>query len=274
MRTSSISKSNGASGLNMNKELNNFYSPQFYQDRTNGSFHSAKFILDILYKFYSPVSVVDIGCGLGAWLAAAESFGSQELKGYDGSWVDQNKFLNKNIDFTPIDISKNKLEFTKKYDLCICVEVAEHLPYACANGLVKTLCKASDVIIFSASIKYQGGINHINEQWQSYWIKLFAANGYQCLDIFRPIIWENKEVEWWYKQNIFLFVNRVSNLENIKNLKNTIEPIVDIVHPVKYEDKCLAYENLYKQIKYPTIRFCLGSIKRYFLNKWNSSRPG
>jgi len=227
----------------------------------SGSFRSAKVVLSLLYKFYQPLSVVDVGCGLGSWLAAAESFGSQRLKGFDGNWVNKDNLLSKNIDFTPVDIAINGLELKEKYDLCISVEVAEHLPEACSNGFVQTLCKASDVILFSAAIKYQGGMRHVNEQWQSYWIKLFNTNGYQCLDIFRPVIWENKEVDWWYRQGIFLFINRASSLENINNLKNTMVPIADIVHPV-------AYENLYKKIQYPTIRFCLNCIKHYFLNKW------
>ena len=125
--------------MNMQKESNHRYDSWFYQRRTNDSFRSAKAVLGILYKFYKPLSVVDIGCGLGSWLAAAESLGSRKLKGYDGGWVAKNKFLSKNIDFTPVDSAKNELEFKENYDLCISVETAEHLPEACANRFVETV---------------------------------------------------------------------------------------------------------------------------------------
>jgi SAM-dependent methyltransferase len=253
--------------MNKHKELKDYYGPDFYRNR-DGSLRSAQIILSILYKLYQPLSVVDIGCGLGSWLAAAESLGSRKLKGFDGSWVNKDNLLSKNIDFTAVDINKNELELKEKYDLCISLEVAEHLPGAYSDRFVERLCQASDIILFSAAIKYQGGIQHINEQRQSYWIKLFDSNGYKCLDIFRPVIWENNAVEWWYRQNIFLFVNRLPESGSVNNLGNAMLcPIADIVHPENYENKCVNLENLQKQMKYPTIRFILRSINRYFLNK-------
>ena len=253
--------------MNNYKELNDYYDAQFYQSITEDSLYSAKAILSILYKSYQPLSVVDIGCGMGSWLAAAESFGSRKLKGFDGRWVNKDNFLSNNIDFTAVDIAKDGLELKEKYDLCISVEVAEHLPEASSNRFIQTLCKASDVIIFSAAIKCQGGTSHINEQWQSYWIKLFDANGYRCFDIFRPIVWENKKVGLWYRQNIFLFVSQAADLENFNNLQNTAISIANIVHPEYYLNKCANYGKLHNKIQYPSIRFCLSCIMRYFLNK-------
>lgn len=238
----------------------NKYTPQFYQAMAEGVLHSSKVILGLLYDLYRPASVVDIGCGQGAWLAAAESLGSRKLKGYDGSWVDKDALVSKNIDFTAVELAKDALELKEKYDLCISVEVAEHLPEARANDFVRLLCSASEVVVFSAAIRYQGGTDHINEQRQSYWIKLFEANGYDCFDIFRPAIWENKEVKLWYRQNLFLFIDRASAAAKLGDLKRTAAPIPNVVH---YE----YYESAREQIENPTLRFGLGCLKRYFLNK-------
>src|SRR5262249_14104781 len=86
------------------------------------------------------------------------------------------------------DISK-PLDCERRFDLAICLEVAEHLPSDCAADLVTNLCNAADVVLFSAATPGQGGTRHINEQRPSYWSHLFSRNGYRCLDAIRPIIW-------------------------------------------------------------------------------------
>jgi hypothetical protein len=238
---------------------NKQYTSRFYQKQIDGSARSAQAVLHFLYSLYKPLSVIDIGCGHGAWLATAESLGSLTLKGLDGPWVDQSSLLSKNINFSSIDFEKD-FSVDEKYDLCISVEVAEHLPESRSRFFIQTLCKSSDVVLFSAAIKEQGGTNHINEQWQSYWINLFDKNDYDCLDIIRPVLWKNEDVEWWYRQNIFLFVRRLSDLIKLKNTLDVTSPITDIVHPVNFENRMKSYKNM---IQYPTLFFCLTCFKRY-----------
>jgi hypothetical protein len=52
----------------------------------------------------------------------------------------------------------------------------------------------------------QGGTHHVNEQWPAYWQDLFERQGYRMLDLIRREIWTNPEIQFWYRQNIFLFV--------------------------------------------------------------------
>jgi hypothetical protein len=84
------------------------------------------------------------------------------------------------------------------------LEVAEHLPESSAGFLLDSLCKHSDIIVFSAAIPGQGGQNHVNEQPFTYWQSMFAERGFQWHDVFRNRYWEEPTVEWWYKQNMFL----------------------------------------------------------------------
>lgn len=246
------------------EQLNKLYDTNFYSKHLEGMTNSAKEVLDLLYKFYQPESVIDVGCGRGAWLAVAESLGSAKLKGMDGRWVKKEELLSKNIDFGAVDFEESLPEVGEKYDLCISLEVAEHITENNARQFINTLCKASDIVLFSAAIVHQGGMNHINEQWQSYWIDLFNSNGYECFDLFRAVLWNNKSVEWWYRQNIFLFVNSKNAFLNLEVLRTLEKPVTDIAHPVNYENKVKGYRS---QIEYPTFEFCLGCIKRYIRNK-------
>jgi hypothetical protein len=87
------------------------------------------------------------------------------------------------------------------------LEVAEHLPIQSAGGFVAELTALAPFILFSAAIPGQGGTNHLNEQWPEYWATRFAGHGYRVLDCIRPRIWEDDRIDFWYRQNIFLFVD-------------------------------------------------------------------
>lgn len=221
----------------MAKDLNEFYNEDFYNNNLQGMSQSAVIILGLLYEHYKPNKVIDIGCGQGAWLATAESFGAEIIKGLDGEWVNRERLLSKNIDFEAVNFDETMPELNEKYDLCISLEVAEHISKMNAENFINLLCEASDTVLFSAAIKQQGGENHINEQWQSYWVNLFNANDYECFDYFRGKIWDNDLVEWWYKQNIFLFIKKNSSHKELEVFKSTREPILDIAHPENYEQK-------------------------------------
>ena len=59
----------------------------------------------------------------------------------------------------------------------ISLEVAEHLSPGRAESFISDLCQAAPVVLFGAAIPGQGGVGHLNEQWQSYWANLFEACG-------------------------------------------------------------------------------------------------
>ncbi len=115
---------------------------------------SAQVISRLLMDAISPKSVLDIGCGIGIWLNEFKKLkGVEKVQGIDGEWV-----LN-----TPLDINRDEIEIYNfessdskincignfKYDLAICLEMAEHVSCAKSNFIVDTLIKASDVIYFS-----------------------------------------------------------------------------------------------------------------------------
>ena len=154
-----------------------------------------KLIVDLFLEFYQPKSVVDVGCGIGTFLHCFKEKGINEVLGIDGDWVDPNlisKYL-KESEFLVKDLEKPFM-LNKKFDLVISLEVAEHLRPEYADQFIETLINLGDIILFSAAIPGQGGTNHLNEQWPSYWQKKFNKHGFIFHDIFRPLIWENEDI--------------------------------------------------------------------------------
>jgi len=77
-----------------------------------------------------------------------------------------------------------------------------------ARHLVQTLTAAAPLVLFSAAVPSQGGSNHINEQWPSYWRALFEAQSFGMFDPIRPRIRDRHDIQWWYRQNIVMYVRR------------------------------------------------------------------
>jgi hypothetical protein len=70
-------------------------------------------------------------------------------------------------------------EIPSTSDVCVCLEVAEHLPASAAPKLARILSRVAPVLIFTAAPPGQGGHFHINEQPRQYWVKLFQEAGMQ-----------------------------------------------------------------------------------------------
>jgi SAM-dependent methyltransferase len=243
---------------------NSSYDSTYYAGQVKDALNSARVVLGILFETYHPRSVFDLGCGQGAWLAAAEELGSRKLVGVDGPWVDPGELISRSIEFSAADL-ENEFAVLEKYDLSISVEVAEHISTVRSRAFVEALCAASDVVIFSAAIPKQGGVNHINEQWQSFWAALFGGAGYECYDLFRPRLWRDERVQSWYRQNLFLYVRRAHPLT--RQLCPIPDGYLDIVHPEIYEGNL---ENFRRPIERPSLRFCGRALARWFSNKLNN----
>lgn len=205
---------------------------------------SPKVIVPLLNDLIMPKSVVDIGCGVGTFLFTFKQAGVKEVMGIDGEWV--NKDLLKNYleaeEFWVRDLSKYIL--LKKYDLAICLEVAEHIEEADSDNLVKTLVNTSDVIVFSAAVPSQRGQHHKNEQWPTYWKTKFLKYQFIFHDILRPLLWNNPDVDYWYKQNIFLVTHRdyVFTKKAIQNI--SVNAFDNIIHPDAFIKRSILYENI------------------------------
>lgn len=166
---------------------------------------AAEAFLPTLFNFIQPASVIDVGCGTGTWLKVFKENGVKDIMGIDGSNVNMDLLSIPVNTFFPHDL-REPFKAERKFDLAICLEVAEHLPETNADNIINILTESSDTILFSAALPMQGGQNHLNEQPFVYWVEKFNSKGFEVRDVFREKIWNQNQIDWWYRQNMFLVV--------------------------------------------------------------------
>ena len=208
------------------------YPSDFYTNRRAATAHAAARILSALPATLPRRSVADIGCGTGTWLTAALAGGAASAFGIEGNWVTPEMIDDPRIVFAPQDLEQR---FTgPRVDLAISLEVAEHLTPNRAQSFVADLVALAPAVLFSAAIPGQGGVNHLNEQWQSYWAAHFATHGYRPFDIIRPAIWADADIPAWYKQNTVLYLDAATATQS--GLTPVTSPaLLDVVHPLFWE---------------------------------------
>ena len=220
------------------------YSEQYYQMLAAGSAKSAHLIIPVILSFVQPKSVVDVGCGIGIWLCEWQRHGVNDFLGIDGDYV-RNYLRIPRKNFQDVNLEE-KIELDRKFDLAMCLEVAEHIPAKHAFTFIASLCSLSELIVFSAAIPGQGGHLHYNEQYPQYWAELFAQNGFTGYDCLRPKIWMIDEIDGCYKQNIFIFVKDVVK-EKYSVITSHTGALLPLVHPhifISKEDKLESYKKI------------------------------
>jgi 2-polyprenyl-3-methyl-5-hydroxy-6-metoxy-1,4-benzoquinol methylase len=185
------------------------YTEAYYHRISEGAVRSAQETIKVLQNHWhegwgesTHLSVIDIGCGVGEW---SKGFLSPNYIGVDHNIPEKALMIPKEQYF---DIDLETAVFIEDdgsslYDLCICLEVAEHISEGRADWLIYQLCHLSDNVLFSAAIPNQGGTGHINEQWQEYWAEKFYSNGFGA-ELCYPVK-DNPNVELWYRQNMILY---------------------------------------------------------------------
>jgi SAM-dependent methyltransferase len=191
----------------------------------------------LLVELVRPTSVVDLGCGTGAWLETFLHAGISEgeVLGVEGPWLDPAALRFPRARLRVHDL-REPLVLERSFDLALSLEVAEHLPAQSAAALVQTLTSCAPVVVFSAAAPYQGGTGHLNEQWPQHWAELFARHDFVAIDALRPRIWLNGAIAWYYRQNMAVFVSR-SRLADHPALASAFregQPLLPLVHPDRY----------------------------------------
>jgi SAM-dependent methyltransferase len=158
--------------------------------------------LPVLFANNKPASLLDVGCGAGTWLKAALDLGIPDVCGVDGVEIPPEKLHVPAGKIRHQDLTQ-PWHLGKKFDLVLCLEVAEHLDNAFAQNLIDSLVEHGERICFSAACPGQGGQHHVNCQQPAYWQKLFNDRGFVCEDSLRWQIWDDARIEPWYRQNLF-----------------------------------------------------------------------
>ena len=125
---------------------------------------------------FSPGSIIDFGCGIGVAPSGFEKMG-KEILGVDGSGVNKRHALIDKKKFIRFDLRRPFIP-GQKFDLCMCLEVAEHIEERYSDVLLGNIARASHNVLFSAAPPEQCGDCHCNLKPNDWWIKKFNELGF------------------------------------------------------------------------------------------------
>jgi SAM-dependent methyltransferase len=209
------------------------YDAEYFTSIRDYSLESARAVAPLLTELVTPSSVLDVGCGGGAWLAAFHELGVTDLLGIDG-YAPASADLLVSRHYVAERNLREPFDLGRRFDLALCLEVAEHLPAESAGRLVESITAHTDVVAFSAALPGQGGQGHINEQWMEYWLALFEAYGFRGYDVLRPRLWGRPGIASFYQQNLVLFASAAA-AKPIESRIATLPPApaspLSLVHP-------------------------------------------
>ena len=221
------------------------YNQSYYEVMRDKNPEIADVMMPIILNVLNPHSIVDFGCGIGAFLVEAVIRGIEVL-GIDGDYINRDDLLFPDKYFYPFDLSE-EMNINKKYDLAMSLEVAEHISEEYADVFVSNIVQSADIIIFSAAIPRQNGTGHINLKPTSYWCNKFEKYGYSPSNCLREIFW-NSNIQSLRRQNIILLAktNLIKDIEQ-QFLKYRDGMLIDIVHPCFFDEKIAELEKKYEK---------------------------
>ena len=184
------------------------YSAEYYSYVDAEASRSAPFIVASVLSQFTPLRLIDVGCGTGAMLAEFNSKGVTVI-GLEYSAAGLKKCRQKGLNVDAFDIEIDERRDFGVFDLAICFEVAEHVQARFADTLVDILVRLAPRVVFTAATPGQGGgADHVNEQPHEYWIARFEQRGYRMLseitDRWRRE-WSQKDVATFYANNVMIF---------------------------------------------------------------------
>jgi hypothetical protein len=174
----------------------------------------------LVVERFRPESVVDIGCGAGAWLKVFREHGVLDTLGVDGPHVRPESLRIPPETFVSWDLTET-LVLDRRFDLAISLEAAQYLPRQAGVALVGSIAGLAPTVLFGAAVPGQPGGPVRNLQWPAWWATQFQSRGLRAEDWLRPLIWEDTQVDWWYAQNTILYEAR----------DEPGEPVLSLVHP-------------------------------------------
>tara|TARA_Y100000034_G_C6794219_1_gene355829 strand:- start:294 stop:857 length:564 start_codon:yes stop_codon:yes gene_type:complete len=146
-------------------------------------------------------TLVDFGCGDASYSKAIAETGIK-VEAYDGN--PNAKEVSGGFAST-LDLSE-PFDLKKKFDVVMCLEVAEHLPKEYEDILIDNLLKhVNGYLIISWAIPGQGGVGHFNEQPNEYVRELFTKKGFTELVEVQQFL--RNSVTWcgWFRNTTFVF---------------------------------------------------------------------
>ena len=117
------------------------YDNRFFDVVDRASLSSAEAVVPLVRDLVPARTVVDVGCGRGAWLRTFKAHGAETISGYDGAYVDPAKLLIPRDAFTAVDLSA-PLTITAA-TISRCASRSENISRSAARGLWSRHCVSS-----------------------------------------------------------------------------------------------------------------------------------
>ena len=172
-----ILKVRGLKSLKKLLWLGKLYDAEFFADHEQLKVSYEK-LAELIYEWYTPSSVCDMGCGNGFIIQFLAQRGVQ-ICGIEGS-PEALKFIHPSILDRVVILDLTRRQKVGTYDLVISTEVAEHVPKRYSDALIDNVTHAArQNILFTAAQPGQWGDGHINCQPREFWIDLFAQHGWR-----------------------------------------------------------------------------------------------
>ena len=136
---------------------------------------SAEQITGVLHGLLRPARLVDLGAGCGVY----SHFFAQ--KGVDVVAIDGTTPPAEHsypVVIHTRDLTEPFENVWGRFDLALCLEVAEHIPEEHAGAFLDNITRFSDRLVLSAAQPNQGGHHHVNERPKRYWVAKLAEKGF------------------------------------------------------------------------------------------------
>lgn len=155
----------------------------------NKAEHFDQGLIDCVLNTLRPSSVLDLGCGAGWYLQAARDYGANIADGVDNS-----------EGATGIKYDLSIPLVLKKYDVVLCLEVAQFMTESSIRVLVQNcLVNCGKYVVFSAAHIGQACPNIVTSQNREYYIKLFGDHE---IPEYSQRFRESARLGW-FKHNVF-----------------------------------------------------------------------
>jgi SAM-dependent methyltransferase len=179
------------------------FSKEFYTETWPNGYAFAKLIIPALRDFAPVESVLEIGCGAGGFLKWCYEQGMY-VRGVEVGDIKGVAQIPEDLIYS-VDMSQ-PATFNVQFDVCVSLEVAEHIEEQYADTFVKNLCASAPIILFSAARIGQPGDGHINCQDKEYWIEKFSKQDFKAYLGFSGLFRGNVDIPTYYRENSVMFI--------------------------------------------------------------------
>ncbi len=183
-----------------------YFDSAYFSWQGDSAERSARVVVPLIVERLRPSSVVDVGCGSGAWLKVFREHGIGDVVGVDAPYVQPEALRIEATEFVGHDLGE-PFALDREFDLAISLEAAHYVPEEAAATLVDSVAALAPAVLFGAAIPLQPGGPGRNRQWPDWWAELFAGHSFRAEDWLRPLVWQHEDVDWWYAQNTILYLH-------------------------------------------------------------------